>query len=74
MIDRTTKILLVLIAFGLLANATVSLNRPAVAQTLTLAQENSLMLRSIASDLADVKAYVGSMANGVCANGKLCGP
>lgn len=65
MIDRTTKILLGLIAFGLLANVTVSLSRPAIAQTL--AQENNIMLRNI-------EGFVGSIANGVCANRKLCGP
>jgi hypothetical protein len=74
MVDRTTKILLGLIAFGLLANVTVSLSRPAIAQNLTLAQENNLLLRNIATDLVDVKVYVGSIANAVCANRKLCGP
>jgi hypothetical protein len=62
MIDRTTKILLGLIALGLLANVAVSLNRPAVAQTL--AQENALVLRTIAG-------YVEGIANGTCRNGKL---
>jgi hypothetical protein len=63
MIDRTTKILLGLIAFGLLANAaisSVSLIRPAIA-----ADDYSRVLQLIESDL-------GRIQRGSCANSTIC--
>ena len=65
------------IALGLLAHATVSLSRPAVAQTRnSCCKGNSLMLRSIASDLADVKAYVRLSMRERCMRERAnsCGP
>jgi len=59
MIDRTTKFLLGLIAFGLLANATVSAVRP------VMADDYGFVLRSIDSDL-------GRIQKGTCANSKIC--
>jgi hypothetical protein len=64
MIDRTTKILLGLIAFGLLVNSavsSVSLIRPAIAQEFAY----SNVLASIAGEL-------GRIQLGNCNNRKIC--
>ena len=60
MIDRTTKVLLALIALGLWANAAVSTIRPAFAQS-----DYSSELYSIMSDL-------GRIHRGSCSNDKIC--
>jgi hypothetical protein len=60
MIDRTSKIILLLIAAGLWANVLVSQVRVANAQ-----EDYSDVLGSIASD-------VSGIASGTCTNSKIC--
>jgi hypothetical protein len=57
--DRTSKLLLALIAFGLLANFGSSLLRPnaAVAQN---------------QDLSSISLNLANIANGTCVNRKIC--
>ena len=64
MTDKTTKLLLLLIALGLWANALVPVFRPITAK---------------AFDIDDIQRFVGSMesdlgsiARGTCTNGKIC--
>jgi hypothetical protein len=59
MIDRTTKILLILIAAGLRANLLTSYVRSAVAD------DTSSVLRNIDS-------HLGSIYSGLCLNNKIC--
>jgi hypothetical protein len=64
MIDKTTKILLILIALGLWANAVLPLIRPhAVA-----AQSAD----SIENHLSEIESDVHKIARGTCTNGKIC--
>jgi type III secretory pathway component EscS len=65
MIDRTSKILLSLIALGLWANLALYLVHPlpAIAQAQTQTQDRTLQI--IARDLA-------AIAGGNCSNQKIC--
>jgi hypothetical protein len=69
MTDRTSKILLALIALGLWANLFVPLLRPNTA----LAQyENDHILKSIDARLASIDLNIEKLQKGTCANGRLC--
>jgi hypothetical protein len=67
MIDRTSKILLSLIALGLWANLALYLVHPlpAIAQAQTQTQTQDRTLQIIARDLA-------AIAGGNCSNQKIC--
>jgi hypothetical protein len=60
MIDRTTKILLAIVAIGLWVNALAPFTRPALADV-----DYSAQLQSIYHDLHNIY-------NGTCTNGKIC--
>jgi hypothetical protein len=69
MADKTTKILLAVIALGLWANFAVAILRPSIA-----AAEDA-DLSNIESALSGIQADVSSLeriARGVCPNGRLC--
>jgi hypothetical protein len=71
MIDRTTKVLLLLIALGLWADVAERLLRPAHAA----AQDFSTMeryLRNIESKVGDIESDVDDIEDGTCKNKKLC--
>ena len=69
MMDRTTRILLAIIAFGLWANLFVSVLRPsqAVAQ-----YEADYVLKSVNAHLANIDVNIDRLQKGACTNGKLC--
>ena len=75
MIDRTTKVLLVVIALGLWANAVIPLFQP---KTAAAAQDVASMdshLASIDSHLSRIDHDVHNLADiedGTCRNGKIC--
>ena len=64
MTDRTSKVLLAIIAMGLWANALVSIlgSNEAVAQTIS----------GMVGDISDIKSGVSALAGGTCMNSKLC--
>jgi hypothetical protein len=66
MIDRTTKILLAAIAFGLWANAGVPLLRA------TPAYANDQTEQSMLGHLQSIKDDIKSLVDGHCLNKKLC--
>jgi len=69
MSDRTTKILLALIALGLWGNLLV----PLVMPTAIHAQyESDYILKSINGHLSSIDANIDKLARGACSNGKLC--
>jgi hypothetical protein len=69
MTDRTTKIILALIALGLWGNLVMPLIRPMVA----VAQyETDHILRSIDARLSSIDANIDKLQKGSCPNGKLC--
>lgn len=61
MIDRTTKLLLAAIAFGLWANAFIPILRPSPANA------------TAESSLESIDRNIASLANGICSNRKMCG-
>lgn len=65
MIDRTTKVLLALIAFGIWLNIALPIYRPSVAVAQDF--QTPAFISSIAS-------YVQQIATGTCLNHRLCGP
>jgi hypothetical protein len=79
MTDRTTKVLLILIALGLWTNITLSLIRPAQAnaQDSTMSSINNHVaqidhdvynnLSDMASDLSDIKDSASAIKDGVSA-------
>ena len=64
MTDRTSKVLLAIIAMGLWANALVSIlgSNEAVAQTIS----------GMVGDISDIKSGVAALSGGTCLNLKLC--
>jgi len=69
MIDKTTKLLLALVALGLWINAAISLFRPQ-----PVAAQDAY-LSSIDSHLSNIQNDVSSIeriARGTCTNGKIC--
>jgi hypothetical protein len=66
MIDRTTKILLAAIAFGLWANAGGSLLR------VTPAYANDQTEQAMLASLQSIKDDISSLVGGNCRNKKLC--
>jgi hypothetical protein len=66
MIDRTTKIIMAAIAFGLWANAAISLFGPARAD----AQNSGL--RAISSNVVSIGFDLSKIASGSCKNSKIC--
>lgn len=76
MIDRTTKILLIVIALGLWANAMMPLFRPhpvaAQANTLSSIDDH---LDNIETTMKQIRSDVDSIeriSRGVCPNDKIC--
>jgi hypothetical protein len=69
MLDRTSKILLAIVALGLWANMFALLFRPneAVAQ-----YETDYILRSVDAHLANIDGNIDRLQKGSCPNGKLC--
>jgi len=67
MVDITTKILLGLIALGLLANAANFAVRPVLAE-----DDYSTQLNNIESDLSSMKSDLRDIEGGTCKNNKLC--
>jgi hypothetical protein len=65
--DRTTKILLALIASGLWANAVAPVIHTARAQ-----YDSSYLLRSISSDVSSIKSDLDGISSGLCLNSRLC--
>ena len=63
-VDRTTKIILVVIAAGLWVNAAGNVIRPAQAQN----DQSSF----IANEVTLIATEVIAIANGSCRNGKIC--
>jgi hypothetical protein len=75
MIDRTSKILLALIALGLWANILLVLLGPnaAIAQSVQNAQRTqSTELQTMALDVHNIESDVSSISTGVCSNRTLC--
>jgi hypothetical protein len=66
MADKTTKILLCLIAIALWMNVVATLFRPPVTQA-----QNSV-LSSINNHLDTIEDDVSAIANGTCTNDKVC--
>jgi hypothetical protein len=64
MTDRTSKVLLAIIAMGLWANALVSIlgSKEAVAQSIS----------GMVTDISDIKSGVAALSGGTCLNSKLC--
>jgi hypothetical protein len=64
MTDRTSKVLLAMIAMGLWANALVSIlgSNEAVAQSIS----------GMVGDISDIKSGVSALSGGTCQNSKLC--
>jgi hypothetical protein len=73
MTDRTTKLLLGLIALGLWANVTVTLFQPkaVAAQDRTLSSIDD-HLSNIQSDLHKTWRNVDDIGDGTCTNGTIC--
>jgi len=69
MADRTTKILLAIIALGLWCNLFATVVRP---MTAFAQYEGDYILRSIDAHLAKIDANIDKLQKGACANGKLC--
>ena len=76
MIDRSTKIILAVIAAGLWANFGLSLLTPskALAESDLLGGLVRNYAASAGSDFSLIKKAILSIADGTCANKKLCGP
>lgn len=72
MIDRTTKILLGLIAFGLFANAAVSLIRPAIADNFPWGSLISGNVNDVKNSVYGIKQQVEGIYSGRCSNNKIC--
>lgn len=68
MADRTTKVLLGMIALGLWANVTTSLFHP-----LTAAAQSHGQLDTLVTDVDALRGFVENIAAGDCVNHKLCG-
>ena len=64
MTDRTSKVLLAMIAMGLWANALVSIlgSNEAVAQSIS----------GMVTDISDIKSGVSALSGGTCQNSNLC--
>ncbi len=83
-IDRTTKLLLALIAMGLFLNALVPLTQPAAVHAQGAATELRLAqisndLRQVSSHLSQISGHLDQLSsdtrqisNGFCSNDKLC--
>jgi hypothetical protein len=67
MVDRTTKLLLAIIAAGLWANIAAWNSRIAPAN----AQDSNLTLR-MEKSLRDIDTNIAALAIGACSNRKLC--
>ena len=68
--DRTTKLLLALIAMALFLNAIVPLVQPAAVQAQDAAIERHL--RQISNDVRQFSNDFKRISNGSCFNDKLC--
>jgi hypothetical protein len=69
MTDRTSRILLAIIALGLWANLFVPVLRPSQA----IAQyETDHILKSVDAHLANIDVNIDRLQKGACPNGKLC--
>ena len=65
--DRTVKLLLATIAFGLWMNVAVNLFRPIEVQA-----QSDLSIQSIRTTVAGMQITLNSIAAGLCPNDKLC--
>jgi hypothetical protein len=68
MTDRTTKLLLAIIALGLWANLAVPLLKSQPAQ----AQDVSSSIRNIEHSLENIEQDMRAIASGSCLNSRLC--
>lgn len=66
-VDRTTKVLLLLIALGLWVNALAPMFRPVPVVAASPGQE------AIAHAVNDIAHDVHAIYNGICLNEKICG-
>ncbi len=68
MIDRKTKVLLLVIGLGLWANVAVQVLRP----SYLYAEGTTALSRTPNDDLANILTEVRRIGLGLCLNGKIC--